>query len=104
MRSVLEKVKVQCHSISTTSGSSNNASSSSSYPASMPVRPVLKLGRVVKPVEWEELHLQVEEFHVLNGMSMASNVPFSVEVNSFAEGAFRKAYRFESEAKNFPGV
>ena len=34
---------------------------------------------------------------------MARNVPFSVEFNSFARG-FRKAYRCESEAKNFPGV
>ena len=76
-------MKVQCHSIS-------NASSSSSYPASMPVRQMLKLGRVIKPAEWEE-------FNVLNGLAMARNVPFSVGVNSFAEGVF-------SEPKNSPGV
>ena len=35
---------------------------------------------------------------------MAREVTFSVEVDSFGHGGFRKAYRCESEDKNFPGL
>ena len=35
---------------------------------------------------------------------MARNVTFSVEVDSSGEGGFRKAYRCESEDKNFSGL
>ena len=96
-----KKVKVKHHSIS----SSNTASSStSSYPASMSVASMLKLGTVVKPSKREDILLQVEQFKVTNGWSMARNITFSVEVESFAEGGFRKACRCESEDKSFPGL
>ena len=70
----------------------------------MSVASMLKLGRVVQPAKREDILVQVEEFHVTLGWSMAREVTFSVEVDSFGHGGFRKAYRCESEDKNFPGL
>ena len=89
------------------SGSSSGTSGSfsyESYPTSLSVASMLKLGRVVQPTKREDILVQVEEFHITTGWSMARDVTFSVEVDSFGEGGFRKAYRCESEDNNFSGL
>ena len=97
----LKKAKVKHHSVSSGCSSTEGPIS---YPASMSVTSMLRLGTVVKPPMREEMFLKVEQFDVTNGWSMARNVRFSVEVNSFAEGGFRKAHKCESEDQNFPGI
>lgn len=89
------------HSIS--SGSSSTTGYSS-FPASMSVASMLKLGTVVKPPQREDTFLQVDQFQVTKGWSMARNVRFSVDVESFAQGGFREAYKCESEDKDFSGI
>ena len=46
------------------------------YPASMSVASMLKLGRVVQPAKREDILVQVEEFHVTTGWSMAREVKY----------------------------
>ena len=96
--------KLQCCSGSSSGTPTSGSFSYGSYPASMSVASMLKLGRVVQPAKREDILVQVEEFHVTTGWSMAREVTFSVEVDSFGHGGFRKAYICESEDKNFPGL
>jgi hypothetical protein len=54
---------------------------------------MLKMGTVVKPPKRDDVFLKVEQFDVTNGWSIAKNARFSVEVESFVAGGFRKAYK-----------
>jgi hypothetical protein len=86
------------------SSGSSDTTGYSSYPVSMSVTSMLKLGTVVKPPKRDDVFLKVEQFDVSNGWSMAKNTRFSVEDESFAAGGFRKAYKCESEDQTFPGI
>ena len=67
-----------------------------SFPSSLSVATMLKMGKLIKPTKRDTIVVEVESFEVRDGWSVPKAVMFSVDSESFAEGGFRKAYKCES--------
>ena len=78
--------------------------SKKSFPPSLSVATMLKLGKLIKPPKLKAIPIEIEGFEIKNGWTAARIVTFSVESGSFAEGGFRKAYKCESYDEKFPDM
>ncbi|CAB3984462.1 transient receptor potential cation channel subfamily M member 6-like [Paramuricea clavata] len=67
-----------------------------SFPPSLSVATMLKMGKLIQPAKRDTIQVQIEGFAVKDGWTVAKTVTLSVESESFAEGGFRKAYKCES--------
>jgi hypothetical protein len=67
-----------------------------SFPSSLSVATMLKMGKLIKPVKRDTVQVEIEGFDIKDGWTVAKTMTFAVESESFAEGGFRKAYKCES--------
>lgn len=84
--------------------SSSDTESRKSFPPSLSVATMLKMGKLIKPTKRETIQVEIEGFEIKNGWTVARTVMFSVESESFGQGGFRKAYKCESFDGKLPGV
>ena len=82
---------------------STDAKPQSSFPPSMSVATMLRMGKLIKPAKHHTVQVEIEGFEVKNGWDVPKTVMFSVESECFAEGGFRKAYKCESIDGKLPG-
>ena len=82
---------------------STDAKPQSSFPPSMSVATMLRMGKLIKPAKRHTVQVEIQGFEVKNGWDVPQTLMFSVESECFAEGGFRKAYKCESIDGKLPG-